>query len=158
MIKCVFKDEEIIVTEDDNGNSIFVIKEGSVQCIKYSQQIRELYKGDYFGEYSTLFDTYRTMTISAISPIVECYMISKHNLQESLGEDYKQIILTAIAKHVLKEKSFLIWNLSFSDNFKEIFKILKLCIWNNYETVIKSGMNTDKKMIIIVEGSLIRVI
>lgn len=158
MIKCLFKENETIVAEEDQGTSMYVIKEGCVKCVKYSQQVRELNIGDYFGEYSTLFDTYRTMTCTANSPNVECYMISKHILLEALGEDYKHMILSAIAKECIKNKSHLICNLSYSPNFNEVFKILRMTIWNNYETIIKSGMSNDKRMIIVVEGSLIRVI
>ena len=102
MINCIFKGGETIVYKNDVGDSIYIIKSGEVQCLDKDEdnnkfkKIRHLQAKDFFGEGSILFDMKRTINIKVLEPSMECYQISKYNLENILGPDYKQIIIYSI--------------------------------------------------------------
>ena len=60
---CIFK-------ENDNGESLFIIKSGKVNVIKKGVYLRSIGKNDYFGERSILFSSQRTATIVANGPVI----------------------------------------------------------------------------------------
>ena len=100
MYKCEFNINQIIISEGDFAESLFIIKKGSVACSKKEIIVRNLKEKDYFGENALLFDEKRSLSVFSTSK-TSCYQISKGMLIQSLGEDYKNIILKGIAKAAL---------------------------------------------------------
>jgi len=106
MYKCEFNINQIIISEGDFAESLFIIKKGSVACSKKEIIVRNLKEKDYFGENALLFDEKRSLSVFSTSK-TSCYQISKGMLIQSLGEDYKNIILKGIAKAALKQSKYL---------------------------------------------------
>jgi cGMP-dependent protein kinase len=65
-----YEEDEVIITEGDFGNELYIIKEGFVQIIKGGIEIRKMLKGDYFGEQALLYDQRRTSSVIALCPTI----------------------------------------------------------------------------------------
>ena len=113
MIKCTFKGGETIVYKNDVGDSMYIIKSGEVQCLDKNddnhklKKIRHLHERDFFGEGSILFDMKRTINIKVLEPTMECYQISKYDLENILGYDYKQIIISSICQNAFSKSKYM---------------------------------------------------
>ncbi len=74
-----FEKDEVIYSQGDAGNCMFVIKEGDVSLFKtahgQSEGMGELGKGDFFGELSILEHSPRSETAQALS---ECSVVVIH--------------------------------------------------------------------------------
>ena len=105
--------------ENEIGESLFIIKEGHVKCLKGKREIRKLNSRDYFGESAVLFGTKRSLSVIAGCSI-KCYMISKSVLFESLGENFIEVILKSIAKGAFEKNKHLMLFL-FDTYFKEAY-------------------------------------
>ena len=158
MINCIFKGGETIVYKNDVGDSIYIIKSGEVQCLDKDEdnnkfkKIRHLQAKDFFGEGSILFDMKRTINIKVLEPSMECYQISKYNLENILGPDYKQIIIYSICRNAF-EKSKYMKHFVNPIYFK---KIMEKGIMKNYENkdIVISCDKLATKFYIILMGNL----
>lgn len=157
VLKCEYLEGDTIIREEEEGDSLFIIKEGILNCIKKGKDVRKLYTKDYFGESSILFGTTRSMSIECHSKTAQCYQITRQNLSSSLGENFKQILLTSIAKDSLMTNCKLIKHLSFDPNFEKIFDQLELKILKNNQIIIRKDKLSEKLIIIVIEGNLISV-
>ena len=156
MIKCEFKDDHTIVKEGDKGESLYIIKEGIVSCVKNNLEIRKLHTKDYFGESSILFETKRTLSIVSVTKTV-CYNITKNVLIETLGENFRYILLSAICKEAF-QKSEILQNLLFDESFNKIFQNFKLKFFKNNEIVVDKTNFTNVKIVVLIEGNFVNVI
>lgn len=91
--------DQIIIQETTKGDTFFIISKGRVQILKNGVFIREMEKGNCFGE-TALFqnDNLRTATVIAIED-VSCYLISKG--------DFDVIVKNPIIKNHLELKMSL---------------------------------------------------
>ena len=60
---------------------------------------------DYFGEYAVLFDIPRSLTVRAKTKIV-IYKISTNVLEDSIGSDFRNIILKSILREALHKSKY----------------------------------------------------
>lgn len=79
-----FVDDEPIVKEGDKGDALFIVKQGKAKVVIRGTAIRELEKGDYFGERALLYDEPRSATIVSVGLTV-CVAIGRDLLQKVLG-------------------------------------------------------------------------
>ena len=151
MYKCEFNINQIIISEGDFAESLFIIKKGSVACSKKEIIVRNLKEKDYFGENALLFDEKRSLSVFSTSK-TSCYQISKGMLIQSLGEDYKNIILKGIAKAALKQSKYLkLFENEFF--FNKFFKHHQIQFYENNDVLINYGEN-QKNIYIVVQGDL----
>ena len=158
MINCIFKGGETIVYKNDIGDSIYIIKSGEVQCLDKNEDnnkmknIRHLQARDYFGEGSVLFDMKRTVNIKVLEPQMECYQISKYNLEVILGPDFKQIIISSICKNALAKSKYM----KHFTNPIYFDKMIENCSMKNYEDkeIVIPCDNLSSKIYIILMGNL----
>ena len=160
MINCVFKGGEIIVNKNDIGDSIYIIKSGEVQCLDTDhdnnnkiKKIRHLKPKDYFGEGSLLFDIKRTVNIKVLEPFMECYQISKYNLEVILGPDFKEIIISSICRNAFAKSQYMNYFLN-PIYFKSMMDNCKMKDYEDKEIVIPCD-NINTKIFIILMGNLI---
>lgn len=163
MLKCEFEEKQVIIREGDLGESLFIIKEGLVSCRKGEVEIRQLQSKDYFGESAILFGTKRSCSIVSVSK-TSCFQISHALMIESLGENYKNIILKSIAKEAFQKSKYMKL-LVFDNYFNKIFSLFKLQFYQNGDVVVHRNENSthsnnsthfnNKKIIVVIEGDLI---
>lgn len=91
--------DEIIFSEDDVGDGLFIIDSGEVSVIKQGIQINTLKESDYFGELALVADMPRFATIKAISEGVLFY-IDKQDFDRITDEVPE--IMKSINKQVIK--------------------------------------------------------
>jgi|GEM_PF-667397 CRP-like cAMP-binding protein len=91
-----FKAGDVILNEGDEGNSAFLINEGSVEVSvgegKKSKIVANLRKGEIFGEMSLLESGPRSATIKAVTD-TECTVTSYDDFISSIHENPEQAIL-----------------------------------------------------------------
>ena len=97
MKKEKFVPEELIVKEGIEGDKFFLINKGIVRISQNGKTIRELEKGNYFGEISLLRKENRTASVYSVDNS-ECYSLTK--------EDFLSIIDPSIID-LIKSKIYL---------------------------------------------------
>ena len=159
MINCIFKGGEKIVIKNDVGDSMYIIKSGEVQCEDKNEnnneikKIRLLQAKDYFGEGSILFDRKRTVNITVLEPSMECYQISKYNLEVILGKDYKQIIISSICKNAFAKSKYM-KHIANPTYFNKMMENSVMKDYEDKEIIIPNDCLTSKVYIILM-GNLI---
>lgn len=79
-----FVDGQNIVKEGEKGDVLYIVKSGKAKVTIRGQLVRELTKGDYFGERALLYDEPRSATITSVGNTV-CVSIGRDLLQKVLG-------------------------------------------------------------------------
>ena len=160
MYKCEFATNQYIITEGDYGKSLYIIKDGNVECLSNNTVVRELKSKDYFGEFALLFNENRTLSVKATRKTI-CFQISQGILISCLGENYRTIILRGIAKSALKKSKYL--KLFESEYFfNKFFKNEEILTLENNVVLIKgdkennNGKLIDKNIYIMISGDLIQ--
>lgn len=74
----VFQPGTEIVTENDDGHSMYIILDGTVAISKNAHELTELGAGDFFGEMSLFLDKKRSATVTAKTK-VKALKINKDN-------------------------------------------------------------------------------
>lgn len=64
---CTFETGEVVVKEDQRGNELYVIMEGTADVTRKGKHIARLGPGDYFGELAVLEPVARNATVTAAS-------------------------------------------------------------------------------------------
>ena len=83
-----FADGDTIVQQGDEGNTFYVIQDGSVKCTVQdgatSREVMQLGQYDYFGERALLNNEPRAASVIAVGPVT-CLHISRAAFEEVLG-------------------------------------------------------------------------
>ena len=142
MFTCTFDADQLIFKEGETGYSFYIIKSGIVNCESNSGNIkRSLQTKDFFGEYAVLFDIPRSLNVKAKTKVI-LYKISTALLEESLGFDYRNIIL----KSILREALFNSKHLALLGNvyyINEIYQSTKILLIKNNELIPIEEQNKD---------------
>jgi CRP-like cAMP-binding protein len=156
MIKCEFKEGDTVLAEGDRSESLFIIRDGNVSCIKNEKEIKRLGSKDYFGESSILFQTKRSMSIVSVKTTV-CYQITKSLLQETLGENFRKVLLQGICRESFFN-SKIMKNFLIEHYFDKIFDCFKINFYKTSLVLFKPTADDEKKIVIVIQGSLSNVI
>lgn len=89
LVPKVFSDGEIIFNEGDEGDGMYFIESGRVMCSKTthdqkSLDVKELERGQYFGELALLTDKARALTARSVGA-TEVAFLDKDTFQRLLG-------------------------------------------------------------------------
>ena len=168
MFTCSFDQGQIIFREGETGYSFYIIKYGTVNCeSKYGELIRTLQAKDFFGEYAVLFDMPRSLTVKAKTKLI-LYKISTVLLEESLGHDFRGIIIKSILRQAFLNSKYL----SLMANIyyiNDLYQNSKTILFNNDEKIPMEEdnngddnnydyeMNNDNKLLYcIICGNFVR--
>jgi cAMP-dependent protein kinase regulator len=91
---------DAIVKEGEPGEAMYIIAEGHAKVTQAGRYVRELKRGDYFGEVSLLYGSPRTATVTAVavSP-VRTYMLSKRSFDRLLALGGRESVEAGIARY-----------------------------------------------------------
>ena len=153
LYKEIYLQKQVIAREGDDANCIIFIKEGEVNCVKNGHVIRTLHKYDFFGERSIFVEGKRSLDVVAKTNCI-CYAISFASLEKILGIYYRDELCKQIIKASFLESAC----------FKEISvvyldKIYKLFLMRNFkknEVVCATGNYYSDKVIVIIDGNLVK--
>jgi signal-transduction protein with cAMP-binding, CBS, and nucleotidyltransferase domain len=155
MIKCEFIDSDMILNEGDQRESLYIIKEGQVSCIKNGIEIKRLTSKDYFGEISILFQTKRTLSISSVGSSI-CFQITQSVLIDILGENFRDVLLKGLCKEAFNTSKFM-KHMIMDGYFDQIFNLFKITLSKIPQVIISSNHFEKRKIVIVVQGTLIKV-
>jgi len=107
MKKEYFITNDFIVKENTEGDKFFLINKGKVKIVRDGKVIRELEKGNYFGEISLLNKENRTASVIAIEETI-CYALSKDDFLSIIDPHILEMIRSKI---YLQDASILLKDL-----------------------------------------------
>ena len=90
----LFSRDEVIISENDRGNSIYVIASGEVEVTQQGRYVRSLGNFDYFGERAVLLNTCRTATVTSKTDTL-CWTFDRSHLPFLLSDSVIKDRLTA---------------------------------------------------------------
>ena len=85
------EESTVVVEQDTEGDSCFIIKVGTVSCSKDGVEIRRLGPGELFGEQALLYGGRRTASVRTITPTV-LWKIERDTLTQVLGDRLDQVM------------------------------------------------------------------
>lgn len=90
-----FNKGDVIVQQNNIGDSFFIIKTGKVDIFKDGNLIRSITKHDYFGERAVLFDDFRSATVVASESVI-CWVLYKHDFLNVIDDSIRFDLLRRI--------------------------------------------------------------
>jgi CRP-like cAMP-binding protein len=108
MIMSHHRSGEVIFSQGDDANALFVVKKGIVDVIKDYETIASVAEGAFFGENALLESNKakRSATIAARTDVV-CLSLPRQLLMEIFGQDVQSISLTNFARAALRKSPVL---------------------------------------------------
>jgi CRP/FNR family transcriptional regulator, cyclic AMP receptor protein len=80
-----FNPKEVIITQGQEGRSLYVVAKGRVRVHSGDQELAQLKKGEFFGEMA-LFDAEpRSASVTALEPC-DCLVLTQQQLYEAIDE------------------------------------------------------------------------
>ena len=141
-----------VYEKNDISNSIYFIKDGSIDIKKDGKIIKTLGEGEHFGFMEILGNSNRIF--NAVSKEKSHLLaIPVSWLNTLYGEDYSSVIALSIIKFAFSNNPNLKQlNLKLLD---ELFNFIQFKYFDKEEEIIKSGEPKNSKIIICIEGELI---
>ncbi|CAG9332054.1 PKG_37 [Blepharisma stoltei] len=152
MVSQDFEAGQKIVSEGDPGDLFYVIKDGVVSCTVKGNEIRQLGKGDFFGEQALLYNTTRTATVTAISK-VSIFSLGREDLTRVLGDQLQQIIYRN-TQRISIEKSQTLKVLTKSQAETVIDK-MKVTSYHDGQIMIDKNSPKLQMIWIVLKGNLV---
>ena len=152
-----FIENEKIIKMGEIGDSLFIIKEGSVSVRIGTKEVRQLKQYDYFGQNAILINTKRMMDVIAIEKTI-CYELSKENLIEALGDNYIDVILFCFFKDCIEKSKTL--KIIFPESIlQELYKEFHIKIYKENEKIYDENSQeihkkNSKRILFVIEGSI----
>lgn len=147
-----FRTGEKVVIEGDPGDLFYLIKEGLVSCTKGGKVIRQMMRGEFFGEQALLYNNVRTASITAVTDL-KCVAIGRERLTKVLGNQLQHIIYQN-SKRIVIEKSEVFSQLTPAQILKMI-KALNVQVYQRGEVVVKENIEKGSKMWMVLKGNLV---
>lgn len=141
-----FAKEALIVGQDDQGDSLFLIETGKVKVVLYGEKGREVIlttfkTGDFFGEMSLLDGQPRSANVLALESS-RLLMLAREDFVRTLA-DYPAMALNILAEMSLRLRHAdeIIGNLTLLDVYGRVARFL-------IQLARKDGQNTDEGILI----------
>mmetsp|Transcript_1532 Transcript_1532/g.3331 ORF Transcript_1532/g.3331 Transcript_1532/m.3331 type:complete len:409 (-) Transcript_1532:159-1385(-) len=152
MKEVVFDSGKQVITEGEDGDYLFVIEKGSLDCIKKIEGVEKVVKtcvpGDVFGELALLYNCPRAASVVAKDECV-CWQLDR--------ESFNHIVKDAAMKRRTKYDSFLknVTLISSLGDYErsQIADALKSETYKQSEVIVKQEEPGDK-FYIVEEGTL----
>lgn len=152
MKECPFTAGTKVITEGENGDFLFVIEKGTLECIKNingeDKVVKVVNEGDVFGELALLYNCPRAANVVAKDECV-CWQLDR--------DTFNNIVKDASAAKRDKYDAFLksVTLLASIDNYErsQISDALKPEIFKKGDTIVKQDEPGDK-FYIVEEGAL----
>ena len=152
LIQEIYHKGEYICREGEFGSSLYIIKDGEVECIKGETVIRVLKKGDNFGQKALLEGDVRSLDVKAKTDC-KIYSISSEFFKNQYGENFRQILYF----------NFITISFNNSKIFKKInskiiaksFQFFKFRSLKNNELVYPKGQKICEKLCVVLEGNIV---
>ena len=124
-----FPKDALIVGQDDQGDSLYIIEKGRVKVVLYGESGREVIlaifrDGDFFGEMSLLDGEPRSANVMALEPTV-ALVLSRENFERHLAEHPGTALRVLAEMSIrLRQADGVIGNLALLDVYGRVARIL----------------------------------
>lgn len=122
----------------------------------FEEEKIKLREKEFFGISSLLFGESNFGNIKS-ETYSKCFQITKNLMVDILGKDYSEKLLQIIFKDAISRVK-MIKILTLDEYFPKVFSLLKFKKFNKGEIVFSSENHINKKIILIVDGSIKNVI
>ena len=151
LIQEIYLKGQYICREGEFGSSLYIIKDGEVECLKGENIIRILKKGDNFGQKALLEGDVRSLDVRAKTDC-KIYSISSEFFKNQYGDNFKQVLYF----------NFITISFNNSKIFKKInskiiaksFQHFKFRSLKNNELVYPKGQKICDKLCVVLEGNI----
>ena len=152
LIQEIYHKGDYICREGEFGSSLYIIKDGEVECLKGETVIRVLKKGDNFGQKALLEGDVRSLDVKAKTDC-KIYSISSEFFKNQYGDNFRQILYF----------NFITISFNNSKIFKKInskiiaksFQFFKFRSLKNNELVYPKGQKISEKLCVVLEGNIV---
>ena len=152
LIQEIYLKGQYICREGEFGSSLYIIKDGEVECLKGETVIRVLKKGDNFGQKALLEGDVRSLDVKAKTDC-KIYSISSEFFKNQYGDNFRQVLYF----------NFITISFNNSKVFKKInskiiaktFQFFKFRSLKNNELVYPKGHKISEKLCVVLEGNII---
>ena len=142
---------EKIVKEGDNGESLFIIKDGTVSCTQKGIELRQLTKGNFFGEQALLNHCVRTATITALTE-VKIISIQRDAIIKVLGNDLEQILYRNTIRMSFEKSP--VFKAFTEEQLKRTIDKMRIMNYENKEPVIMQGLAKGNHLWVVLKNKL----
>ena len=152
LIQEIYLKGQYICREGEFGSSLYIIKDGEVECLKGETVIRILKKGDNFGQKALLEGDLRSLDVKAKTDC-KIYSISSEFFKNQYGDNFRQVLYF----------NFITISFNNSKVFKKInskiiaksFQFFKFRSLKNNELVYPKGQKISEKLCVVLEGNIV---
>ena len=152
LIQEIYLKDQYICREGEFGSSLYIIKDGEVECLKGETVIRILKKGDNFGQKALLEGDVRSLDVRAKTDC-KIYSISSEFFKSQYGDNFKTVLYF----------NFITISFNNSKIFKKInskiisksFQYFKFRSLKNNEIVYQKGQKINQKLCVVLEGNIV---
>ena len=152
LIQEIYLKDQYICREGEFGSSLYIIKDGEVECLKGETVIRILKKGDNFGQKALLEGDLRSLDVKAKTDC-KIYSISSEFFKNQYGDNFRQVLYF----------NFITISFNNSKVFKKInskiiaksFQFFKFRSLKNNELVYPKGQKISEKLCVVLEGNIV---
>ncbi|CAG9321711.1 unnamed protein product [Blepharisma stoltei] len=151
MVPMEYSPGQKIVTEGDPGDLMYIIKLGTVSCTFKGNEIRQLGRGEFFGEQALLYDTVRTATVTAITK-VKVLSIGRESLQKVLGGELQQLLYRNSQRIALNQSRYL--TCLTNGQVEVVIGKMHIASYQDSQVVIHRGNPKKEKIWVVLQGKL----
>ena len=152
LIQEIYLKGQYICREGEFGSSLYIIKDGEVECLKGETVIRILKKGDNFGQKALLEGAVRSLDVKAKTDC-KIYSISAEFFKNQYGDNFRQVLYF----------NFITISFNNSKIFKKInskiiaksFQYFNFRSLKNNELVYPKGQKITDKLCVVLEGNIV---
>ena len=144
---------QVIVTQGEIGDLLFIIKQGSVTCTEDGRITRTMEKGEYFGE-KALFshNSLRSATVTA-SEYVKCLTIGRKTLTDLLGSSIQMLVHKNSARIAFDKNTYL--QKLTRTQYEKLLTCMSIVEKQSGDQVIQEGCKKSSQLLIILKGELV---
>ena len=155
LVKKEFPPNTKIISKGDDGDKLYIIKEGIVSCKIGMKEIRKISNNEYFGENTILIEDKRGADIITLQKCV-CYELSRDDLKEALSDDFIDVILFCFFTHCINNNTYL-KQIIIESLIHDIFRCFAIKQYVKKEHICSPKISDEtkkKRLIIVVSGSI----
>ena len=149
----VYGPGQVIVTQGEVGDLLFIIKQGSVTCTEDGRITRTMEKAEYFGE-KALFshNSLRSATVTS-SEYVKCLTIGRKALTDLLGSSIQMLVHKNSARIAFDKNTYL--QKLTRTQYEKLLTCMNIIEKKSGDQVIEAGSLKNFQILIILKGELV---
>jgi cGMP-dependent protein kinase len=144
-----FSPDAVIITQGEQGDTLHIVKEGTVKVVINGNVLRTMAKGSFYGEQALIQRCPRTANIIAVTH-VKVLVIGRDLFGEVFGSSFEEVMNHNSIRLCL-DKTTLFKD---KDLVNQIIPLCKVVKYAPGQVIIKKDVRKSKKLLIVIKGQL----